>query len=87
MDRRLFLTVLATGICIAPLAEAQMREDMRKRWDEMDHPTRERAMDRMRGQRTEPSYEQMRERWNTMSPEMRRKMMGRHAQMHGEMPK
>ncbi|MCA3262315.1 MAG: hypothetical protein ING44_10260 [Telmatospirillum sp.] len=84
MDRRLFLTVLATGIGIAPLAQAQMREDMRKRWDEMDHSTRERAMDRMRGPRTEPSYEQMRERWDKMSPETRRKMMERHDQMHGQ---
>ncbi len=85
MDRRLFLTVLATCIVVAPLAQAQMRDDMRKRWDDMDHPARERAMDRMRGRHTEPSYEQMRERWDKMSPETRRKMMERHTQMHGDM--
>ncbi len=87
MDRRLFLTVLATGIVVAPLAQAQMRDDMRKRWDDMDHPARERAMDRMRVPRTEPSYEQMRERWDKMSPETRRKMIERRDQMHGEIRK
>ena len=87
MDRRLFLAVLATGIGFAPLAKAQMRDDMRKRWDEMGHPERERAMDRMRGPRSEPSYEQMRDRWNKMSPETRRKMMERHERIHVQMHK
>ena len=93
MDRRLFLTVLATGIGVAPLAQAQaqaqmqMRDDMRKRWDDMDHPTREHAMERMRGPRTEPSYEQMRDRWDKMSPETRRKMMERHDQTRSKMHK
>ena len=56
---------------------------MREKWDEMDHETRMKAMEHMRGRRHEPRYEEMRERWNRMSPRERERMMD---ERHGGMP-
>jgi len=94
MQRRTFLTLTATaGLAIAlgateALAQGmggmssaerdKMREQMRKRWDEMDHDGRSQAMERMRSRRHEPKYEEMRERWDKMSPADRQKMLERH---------
>jgi hypothetical protein len=100
MQRRTFLTLTATaGLAIAlgateALAQGmggmsaterdKMREQMRKRWDEMDHEGRSQAMEGMRGRRHEPKYEEMRERWDKMSPADRQKMLERHERRHGE---
>jgi hypothetical protein len=62
----------------------KMREQMRKRWDEMDHDGRSQAMERMRSRRHEPKYEEMRERWDKMSPADRQKMLERHERRQGE---
>ncbi|MBI3506795.1 MAG: hypothetical protein HY059_18310 [Proteobacteria bacterium] len=99
MNRRIFALGLAAAFLGAAPALAQgmpgmgsddrrkMREQMRKRWDDMDHDQRSEAMDRMRGRRSEPRYEEMRERWDKMSPEQRSRMMERHARRHDEMHK
>ncbi len=100
MQRRTFLTLTATaGLAIAlgaseALAQGmggmsaaerdKMREQMRKRWDEMDHDSRVKAMDRMRSRRSEPKYEEMRERWNKLTPEQRSGMIERHRMKSGK---
>lgn len=100
MQRRTFLTAVATtGLILAAGATGavaqgmggmsaaerdKMREQMRKRWDEMDHDGRSQAMERMRGRRHEPKYEEMRERWDKMDPADRQKMMERHERRQGE---
>lgn len=100
MQRRKFLTLTATaGLAIAlgateafaqgmggmSAAERdKMREQMRKRWDEMDHDGRSKAMERMRSRRHEPRYEEMRERWDRMSPADRQKMLERHERRQSE---
>ena len=63
----------------------KMREQMRKRWDEMDHDGRSQAMERMRSHRHEPKYEEMREHWDKMSPADRQKMMERRGRRHDGM--
>ncbi len=90
MERRTFAIGIAATFLVADGAFAQgmgSREQMRKRWDEMDHDHRSEAMERMRGRRHEPKYEEMRERWDKMSPDDRQKMMERHGKRHGEMHK
>lgn len=99
MERRTFTigslaTLLVAGGAVAqgmqgmgPGDRQRMHEQMRKRWDEMDHEHRSQAMERMRGRRHEPKYEEMRERWDKMSPADRQKMMERHERRHGEMRK
>lgn len=92
MNRRTFTIGIAAAILVVDGAAAQGmgpadREQMRKRWDEMDHENRSKAMERMRGHRHEPKYEDMRERWDKMSPDDRRRMMERHDKRHGEMHK
>lgn len=100
MKRRTFLTGTAiSGLAVAlgttgAIAQGmggmssaerdRMREQTRKRWDEMDHDGRSKAMERMRGRRHEPKYEEMRERWDKMSPADRQKMLERHERQHGE---
>lgn len=49
-----------------------------RRWDELSHDERVHMMERMRGRRHEPKWEEMRERWDRMPPEQRRAMMERH---------
>jgi hypothetical protein len=100
MKRRTFLTgtaiagfatalgatgALAQGMGGMSTAERdKMREQMRKRWDDMDHEGRSQAMERMRERRHEPKYEEMRERWDKMSPADRQKMLERHERRQGE---
>lgn len=94
MKRRTFLTgtaiagfaaalgatgALAQGMGGMSAAERdRMRDQMRKRWDEMDHDSRVQAMERMRSRRSEPKYEEMRERWDKLTPEQRTDMIERH---------
>lgn len=96
MDRRRFAGLLAAFGALAPLGVAlaqQPRPDAphphAKDWDAMDHDQRMRAMERMRGHRHEPRYEDMRERWNGMSERQRDQMMRNrpHGQgQHGQGP-
>lgn len=81
MDRRSFLGVLGLAFATPALAQSGPADRDRmagRRWEEMDHQDRMRAMERMRGPRHEPRWEQMRERWDRMSPAQRRTMMERH---------
>lgn len=100
MQRRNFLTAIAmTGLAFAAGAGGafaqgmggmsgaerdKMREQMRKRWDEMDHESRVKAMERMHTRRHEPKYEEMRERWDKMTPEQRTGMIERHRMNSGK---
>jgi len=73
-----FATALDASGALAQGMNSAERDQMRKRWDEMDHDSRVQAMDRMRGRRHEPKYEEMRERWDKLTPEQRSGLIERH---------
>jgi hypothetical protein len=95
MNRRRFAASLVALGALVPFAAAwsqtpgqprtpnrQDKDRHDKDWDAMGHDQRTHAMERMRGHRHEPHYEDMRERWNGMSESQRSRMMQAHP--HGQ---